>query len=261
MKKLSIVFGMALLVAACGTKPNSDNATTKVERPVTDYAETITADELKEMLYIYASDEFEGRETGEKGQKMAVDYLKKQYQSMGIASPLSGDDYFQEVPLEKLKVSEAEITVNGNSFKSFEDHIVIRLSENLNVNASEIVYAGYGIDAESYSDYKTIDVKGKIVLAKAGEPKDAAGNYVTSGTTEATKWTNGRQSISSKRDAAEENGAALFLLYDNELFDRYSEFYKRTAESGAAGRLSLKSKTPEMAMLMIGENMATALYN
>ena len=30
------------------------------------YASSITADELKEKLYIYASDEFEGRETGEK---------------------------------------------------------------------------------------------------------------------------------------------------------------------------------------------------
>lgn len=33
------------------------------------FAKTITAEEAKEMLYTYASDEFEGRETGEPGQK------------------------------------------------------------------------------------------------------------------------------------------------------------------------------------------------
>ena len=33
------------------------------------FAKTITADELKEHLYIYASDEFEGRNTGAEGQK------------------------------------------------------------------------------------------------------------------------------------------------------------------------------------------------
>ena len=31
------------------------------------YASSISADELKEKLYTYASDEFEGRETGTKG--------------------------------------------------------------------------------------------------------------------------------------------------------------------------------------------------
>ena len=62
------------------------------------YASSITADELKEKLYIYASDEFEGRNTGEPGQKKAAAYLKKFYVDHGIASPLGGDDYFQEVP-------------------------------------------------------------------------------------------------------------------------------------------------------------------
>ena len=33
------------------------------------FAKTITADDLKEYLYVYASDEFEGRNTGEAGQK------------------------------------------------------------------------------------------------------------------------------------------------------------------------------------------------
>ena len=52
------------------------------------------------------------------------------------------------------------------------------------------MYVGHGIDDENYSDYKDIDVKGKIVLAKSGEPKDTNGNYVTSGDAEDTKWTN-----------------------------------------------------------------------
>ena len=38
------------------------------------FAATITAEELKEHLYIYASDEFEGRETGTQGQKKAAAY-------------------------------------------------------------------------------------------------------------------------------------------------------------------------------------------
>jgi len=43
------------------------------------FAKTITQKELKEHLYIYASDEFEGRETGSEGQKKAVNYIRDFY--------------------------------------------------------------------------------------------------------------------------------------------------------------------------------------
>ena len=43
------------------------------------FAKTITAEELKDHLYVYASDEFEGRNTGAKGQKKAVEYLRSFY--------------------------------------------------------------------------------------------------------------------------------------------------------------------------------------
>ena len=179
---------------------------------------------------------------------------------MGISSPISKNDYFQEVPLEKQKISEAKISVNGTSFKSFEDHIVLRISENLNISDSDVIYAGYGIDDENYSDYNDIDVTDKIVLIKAGEPKDASGNYITSGKTDATKWTNGRQSIASKRDAAEKRGASLVMLMDNSLFGRYAQFYKRRAEAGTPSGLSIKSNEKGISMLMINEALGKAMH-
>ena len=36
------------------------------------YAESITSEELKGLLYTYASDYFSGRDTGTKGQKIAI---------------------------------------------------------------------------------------------------------------------------------------------------------------------------------------------
>jgi hypothetical protein len=265
MKKLLSIFCATGLMISCGTSSKSSAPAAKAPEVETvnptKYASTITSDELKTMLYKYASDEFEGRETGEKGQKMAVEYLKSLYVDMGIPSPLGGDNYFQEVPLEKQSVSEAILSVNGKSFESFKDHIVLRASGSNNFSINDIVYVGYGIDADDYSDYKDIDVKGKIVLAKAGEPKDENGNYVTSGTTEDTKWTNGRQSLSSKRDAAKENGAAGLLFMDDSLFAMYAPYFQRQAASGRSGRLSLKSNEKEMMMLMITQNLGKAIYN
>ncbi len=263
---MKTIFSLCLagfLLISCGTPSQKEavtqNSTNDPVDPST-YASTITSDELKEMLYTYASDEFEGRETGEKGQKMAVEYLKEQYMTMGIPSPLGGDDYFQEVPLEKQQVAEAILSVNGTAFNSFEDQIVTVVSKSMSVSNEDIVYVGFGIDAENYSDYKDLNVKGKFVIAKNGEPKDAAGNYITSGTSEDTKWTNGRQALSSKRDAAVANGAKGLLLMDNNLFSRYAPWYQRQAASGTSGRLSLKSNEEGLVMLLISENLGTTIY-
>ena len=65
---------------------------------VTTYAETITSGELKEMLYTYASDDFEGRQTGEPGQKKAVNFLKDYYTAIEVPSPLKDNTYFQKIP-------------------------------------------------------------------------------------------------------------------------------------------------------------------
>lgn len=104
--KNTLVLISSFIICCCGTSQNSTNNHTKidansnvdVESTAVTYAESITAKELKEYLYVFAGDDFEGRDTGEPGQKKAAEYLKKQYKRMGIPSPLGGDDYFQEIP-------------------------------------------------------------------------------------------------------------------------------------------------------------------
>ncbi|HER40330.1 MAG TPA: M20/M25/M40 family metallo-hydrolase, partial [Salinimicrobium catena] len=93
MKKVLVFTLAASLVACKAPKPKSVEEANPVE-----YANTITPDELREHLFTFASDEFEGRETGEPGQKLAAEYLKTEYKKLEIPSPLGEDDYFQEVP-------------------------------------------------------------------------------------------------------------------------------------------------------------------
>ncbi len=80
----------------------------------TKYAETITAKDLGNHLFTYASDEFEGRDTGEPGQKKAVNYLRDFYISQKIASPLGGDNYFQNVPSEYLSNNRRRMKLNDS---------------------------------------------------------------------------------------------------------------------------------------------------
>ena len=129
MKKL-LYMATSVAFIACSSSQN-----TTVEKNL-DYAEkyakTITAKELGEHLFIYASDEFEGRNTGEPGQKKAVNYLKDYYITQNIPSPISNNDYFQEVPASflntysrrgKLKDSENVVAFIKGSEKP--DEIIV----------------------------------------------------------------------------------------------------------------------------------------
>lgn len=98
MKKILYV-ASAVAFMACGTSKEASKEDANVDQAAK-YAATITAKDLGNHLFTYASDEFEGRETGEPGQKTAIEYLKNFYVIQGIASPIGGDDYFQEVPAE-----------------------------------------------------------------------------------------------------------------------------------------------------------------
>ena len=68
MKKVFLIFVLFFSIQSFSQLKNAKK-----------YAKTITADNLKEHLYIYASDEFEGRNTGSEGQKKAVEYLRNFY--------------------------------------------------------------------------------------------------------------------------------------------------------------------------------------
>lgn len=65
--------------------------------------ESISKEELTKHLTTLASDEMEGRKTGEIGQKKAAAYLRDFYKKNGIEAFPGTDDYFQKVPSEAMK--------------------------------------------------------------------------------------------------------------------------------------------------------------
>ena len=92
-----------------------------------DYAESITSEELKTHLYIYASDAFEGRDTGTEGEQKAIHFLKDYYQSIGVAGGNTNDAYFQNMVLTTRRGK----TLNGTNVLAFipgtdkEDEVLV----------------------------------------------------------------------------------------------------------------------------------------
>ena len=63
------------------------------------YAETITSEELKSLLYVYASDSFEGREAGTKGEILAVEFIRDFYVKNDIKPAKGTENYFQKMEI------------------------------------------------------------------------------------------------------------------------------------------------------------------
>ncbi|WP_457610714.1 M28 family metallopeptidase [Lutibacter sp.] len=102
MKNLILLFFSTIFIS-CGSNYAISNSSIITGETATKYAKTITSNNLNKLLYTFASDEFEGRETGKTGQKKAARFLKKFYIKHAITSPYGGNDYFQAIPTEHLK--------------------------------------------------------------------------------------------------------------------------------------------------------------
>ena len=143
MKKI-VLFASVLSFIACGSSKNAIDE--NIDQAVK-YASTITAKDLGAHLFTYASDDFEGRNTGEPGQKKAVEYLKDFYIAQGIKSPMGNNNYFQEVPEEwlannsrrgKLKASENVLAFIEGSEKPEEIIVISAHLDHVGVNNGEI---------------------------------------------------------------------------------------------------------------------------
>ncbi|MEX0315401.1 MAG: M28 family peptidase, partial [Allomuricauda sp.] len=255
----NILLFTTLLAFACNTPQKTVNGQSNpivlTSADAINYANTITQEELKEHLYTYASDDFEGRETGKPGQKKAVAYLKSQYEALSVPAAKPDGDYFQKVPLEMAKVPEGKIALNGSDFELGED--VLTFSEAIG-NSNEIVYAGYGIETDNYSDYKGLDVAGKLVLIKAGEPVNADGTYVISGTDNKSVWGNMSEAIGKKSELATDKGAKGILYYDEQNFPRYKGYFDYMKRNGS-GQMALKEDDNDNFLVLLNKTSATAL--
>jgi len=139
--------------------------------------DAITADGLLKHIKILASDEFEGRAPGSKGEELTVKYLTEQFKALGLKPGNPNGTYTQEVPLAGIKSAPAASFTVGDKktdLKFPDDYVAssARLESNLKVENSDVVFVGYGIIAPEYGwdDYKGVDVRGKTILMLVNDP-------------------------------------------------------------------------------------------
>ena len=113
MKKYLILLLFAASFSCTSQKNNISEASPEK------YIKTITEKDLKTHLYIVASDEMQGRETGSVGQKKAGDYLITQYKANKIPFPKGATDFYQRIPAAYLNANRNENLPDSENIWAF----------------------------------------------------------------------------------------------------------------------------------------------
>jgi Zn-dependent M28 family amino/carboxypeptidase len=142
-------------------------------------APAIDAKQLLEHIKVLASDEFEGRAPGSKGEELTVNYLIEQFKKIGLEPGNTDGTYVQNVPLVGITADpHVSLTFrNGSRQRSlkYPDEFVAwtkRVVEQAGLSNSELVFVGYGVVAPEFDwdDYKGLDVKGKTLVMLVNDP-------------------------------------------------------------------------------------------
>jgi Zn-dependent M28 family amino/carboxypeptidase len=228
IRPLLLTVAAALALCACNRGAPAPETTTAAPAPETTapagthvFSDAIKADDFAELVKTLASDEFEGRGPGTPGEEKSVQYIKAQFERIGL-KPGNNGDWFQTVPMQETTADETTamtIDVDGkpHTLKFGTDMVVgTRTGQaEVKVDASELVFVGYGVDApeQQWNDYAGVDVKGKTVVMFVNDPgfhaKDASlfdGNRMTY----YGRWTY------KFEEAARKGAAAALIIHDTE---------------------------------------------
>ena len=140
---------------------------------------------LRKHVSYLASDELEGRRTGDKGATFAAGYVANMFARYKLKAGVVKSDngktrpgflqsfpYVAGVTLGDASSLEITDTKNRSEATAKDEWAPLGLSPNADIPFTNVVFAGYGITSErlKYDDYKGLDVAGKLVLAFDGNP-------------------------------------------------------------------------------------------
>jgi hypothetical protein len=175
IKKIKPLF-LPVLVAGLFTACQS--STTGSEETGAETVASLTADSYGNYLSALAADDMEGRKPFTSGEQKTLDYLEREFKALGL-EPGNGNSYFQEVPMVEVNTTASPtMTIKGKQqelkLEGRTDYVIWtkRTDETVNIDPTDLVFAGFGIVAPEYNwnDYAGLDVKDKVVVILVNDP-------------------------------------------------------------------------------------------
>ncbi len=220
------------------------------------YAQIINKNTLNVIATKLASEEFAGRETGMKGQKLAADYIADQFKTYGIPPVKALDGYFQEFPITTTYAEGVKITAAGKNFQFMKDYFYFRGFGDTVMAKNKIVFKGHGIADDKFNDYANTDnINGNVLMFLAGDPTNKKGKSIITGSEEPSSWaTSWRKKIDQAKKY--KPAAILIVLKD---FDKSAKDLKEFISEPTTALSTEKQKAAGMPVIYISRAMADQL--
>jgi Zn-dependent M28 family amino/carboxypeptidase len=207
MKNYYIILA-ALLLVGCETEKKESVAVTEVSEST-----------LRNHIAKLASDDFLGRKPFTEGEVKTVNYLKLEFDKLGL-EPGNNGSYFQEVPLVEITGTPSDkMSITGEGIKIELDYLkdfvatTNKVQQEVSLDKSELVFAGYGIVAPEYdwNDYEGIDWAGKTAVVLVNDPGFMSGDsnlFKGNTMTYYGRWTY------KYEEAARQGAAGVIIIHD-----------------------------------------------
>jgi Zn-dependent M28 family amino/carboxypeptidase len=187
--------------------------------PAADPPPAISAERIKADVAFLASDRLEGRGPGTRGEELATDYLAGEFKKAGLKPVGERGTYFQPVPLVRvvttpkstLRATKGDDTLDIACDEDFSG--TSQTQTELEQFDADAVFVGHGITAPEFDwdDYKSVDVKGKVVVLFTNEPpSDDPKFFGGKALTYYGRWT------FKFEEAARRGARACFIIHTNE---------------------------------------------
>ncbi|WP_313401898.1 M28 family metallopeptidase [Stenotrophomonas sp.] len=220
-RKLVLCLAATAALAACKQEAAAPAAAqpTPAVAPAHTFASAINAADFGELVKTLASDEFEGRAPGSRGEDLTINYIRDQMQRIGL-QPGNGDSWFQDVPMTETTADPGTVLKiqrgDNQQQLAFGTDMVIgsrRGESEIKIDGSDMVFVGYGVDApeQNWNDYADQDWTGKTVVMFVNDPGFHVGD---------TKLFDGKRMTYYGRwtykfeEAARKGAAAALIVHD-----------------------------------------------
>ena len=148
-------------------------ANTDLKQAFKTSSDALSLSELQSTAQFLGGDYLEGRAPGTRGAEIAENYVQSVYKLLGLEPNPETGSYFQPFELQGFTAQELHLSAGDSQFV-FKDEVVgvfTKKKEQVSLDA-EAVFVGFGIstDIMNWDDYKDVDVRGKIVVARVNDP-------------------------------------------------------------------------------------------
>lgn len=205
MKRPIFLFGLLFLLSLtcvqAETLPVVEAVAEGVEAAKSSAPEIVVKD-LEQFVRRLASEQYEGRGTGDPGEVRATAYLASFFEALGLEPEGDEGDFFQEFPIDLgLELAgENRLGWPGADLKVEEDFLPLSISANAEIENGEAVFVGFGIETDEYNSFEGVDLNGKWMVVLRGVPEKLNNRLRQIGT------------LVAKAKVAKEKGAAGIIF-------------------------------------------------